>query len=385
MKNVKQTLDVSVLVPTYNESQNILAMLGSIEKNLPKEMVTETIVIDDNSPDGTGKIVDEHIKNRKNDTNHRIEVIHRETKKGLSSAILEGIQRSHGRLIVVMDSDFSHPPQIISRIVDELNQSDHDIVIASRYIKGGAIRKWPFRRKLMSKTATKISKSSLGLDVSDPLSGFFGLKRNIIQEKDLDAIGYKMLLEILVKTKGVSVKEIPYTFTNRKLGSSKLSLMTIADYIKSVWKLYLYGKSVKEQEKRVLIRFLSKAWRFYTVGASGLVLNYFIIWLFSDWIDFWYLHANIVGIAFSMTSNFVLNKRWTFEDRDFSARKFFMQYGKFVGFSSLGAMIQIGLVFYLVEGHQISYSLALIIAVLAGAFGNFSLNKRWTFNEKFWS
>ena len=385
MENQRESLDLSIILPTYNESRNILQMLKTIEENLPKELITETIVVDDDSPDLTGEIVQNYIKNRKKDANHRIEIFQRKTKRGLSSAILEGIKHSHGESILVMDSDFSHPPQIISKIIDELNHSKHDIVIASRYVKGGAISQWPYKRKVMSKVATKISKSSLGINLSDPLSGFFAFKHSIIHGINFDAIGYKMLLEMLVKTKGVSVKEIPYTFTDRKSGSSKLNLVTITDFIKSVWMLYLYGKAVKEQEKRLSVRFLSKAGRFYSVGASGLAVNYLITFLFSSGtIDFWYLHANVVGIIFSMTSNFILNKWWTFEDRDFTPRKFIVQFIKFMGFSSLGALIQLEIIFLLIEGYQMFYPLALILGVLAGAFGNFCLNKKLTFHEKVW-
>ncbi len=385
MEKRRSALDVSVIVPTYNESQNILSILKSIEINLSKELNAEIIVVDDNSPDGTGQIVDNHIKNKTNFFNNSIKIIHRKNKRGLGSAILEGIQNSHGKLIVVMDSDFSHPPQIINKIIEELTQFNYDIVIASRYVKGSVIRQWPYRRKIISKVATKISKSSLRINVSDPLSGFFAFKRDIIHGINFDAIGYKMLLEMLIKTNGASIKEIPYTFTDRKSGSSKLSLITITDYIKSVWKLYLYGKSREEKEKRNSVHFLSKAGRFYSVGTSGLVINYLITLLFSSEIlNFWYLHANVIGILVSMTSNFILNKWWTFEDGDFIPRKFFMQFGKFVGFSSLGAIIQLEIVFLLVEGYQMIYPLALIFGVLAAAFGNFSLNKKFTFHEKFW-
>jgi len=195
-----------------------------------------------------------------------------------------------------------------------------------------------------------------------------------------------MLLEILVKTRGVVVKEIPYTFTDRKFGSSKVSLHIANDYAKSVWKLYRYGKSVKKQEKRNSVRFLSKAARFFTVGASGLGINYLISLLFTGgFSDFWYLHANLVGIIASITSNFILNKYWTFEDRDFSAKKTIEQFGKFAGFSSVGALIQLIMVFSLVENYQTMYPLALVIAVITGAFSNFLLNKKWTFKEKIWS
>jgi len=101
--------------------------------------------------------------------------------------------------------------------------------------------------------------------------------------------------------------------------------------------------------------------------------------------DMWYLHANIIGIIASITTNFVLNKYWTFEDKDFSTKKTLSQYGKFVGFSSLGALVQLGMVFSLVEASQIAYPIALTLAVFTAAFGNFIFNKKWTFKEKLWN
>ncbi|MEX0656141.1 MAG: glycosyltransferase family 2 protein [Nitrosopumilaceae archaeon] len=373
---------VSIIVPTYNESQNILSILKSIEENLPKNNSVETIVVDDNSPDGTGNIVEEYIKTVKKMTGYTVGVIRRKAKEGLSSAILKGIEGAKGQTIVVMDSDRSHPPDIIPKMVDTLANSECDIVVASRYVKGGSVSGWSVKRKLISKIATKIAQQGLGVGQKDPLSGFFAFKRNILDGLKLDAIGYKMLLEILVKTKGVRVKEIPYTFTNRIQGESKLGTSIIFDYIRSVWKLYRYGALQRKQEKRVSVRFLSKAARFYTVGASGLAVNYLMSLLFATEIaSLWYLHANIIGIISSMTTNFVLNKIWTFEDRDFAPRRALVQYGKFVGFSSVGALVQLGLVFYLVENYSLMYPQALILAVIAAAFGNFILNKKLTFKE----
>lgn len=376
---------VSIIVPTYNESQNILSILKSIEDNLPKNSPVETIVVDDNSPDGTGNIVEEYIKTVKKATDYTVGVIRRKAKEGLSSAILKGIEGANGQTIVVMDSDHSHPPDIIPKMVDTLANSECDIVVASRYVKGGSVSGWSVKRKLISKVATKIAQQGLGVGQKDPLSGFFAFKRNILDGLKLDAIGYKMLLEILVKTKGVRVKEIPYTFTNRMQGESKLGTSTVFDYLRSVWKLYRYGTLQRKQEKRISIRFLSKAARFYTVGAFGLAVNYLISLVFATGItSFWYLHANLIGIIASMTTNFVLNKTWTFEDRDFTPRRTLIQYGKFIGFSSIGALVQLGLVFYLVENYRLMYPQALILAVIAAAFGNFILNKKWTFKENVW-
>jgi dolichol-phosphate mannosyltransferase len=374
---------VSIIIPTYNESRNIIGVLDTISKNLPKNLLTQAIVVDDNSPDGTGKVVEDYLKNLKKITNYTIEIIHRKTKDGLGSAILKGIQQAKGDMIVVMDSDFSHPPQIIPKLIESIKKYQCDIAVASRYINGGKIQGWSLKRKLMSKFATLIAKKGLGIDTKDPMSGFFAFKRNIIKELNIDAIGYKILLEILVKTKGVNIKEIPYTFQDREIGSSKLGITTIIDYYKSVWKLYRYGKPLENQEKRSSVKFLSKAARFYTVGATGFAVNYLISLLFAGGIsDMWYLHANVIGIIASITTNFILNKVWTFEDRDFRIKKTTYQYGKFVMFSSLGALVQLGMVYFLVDSIEILYPLALILAVMTAAFGNFVLNKKWTFKEK---
>ena len=387
MANIKQSqAQVSVIIPTYNESENIIQVLKSIGEHLPKDVEIEAIVVDDNSPDGTGKVVEDYIADTRNEAGYSIDIIHRETKSGLSSAILDGIQHSSAETIVVMDSDFSHPPKIIPQLVEEIKTSGYDIAIASRYTEGGEVSGWSTKRKLISKGATGIAKAGLGVNESDPMSGFFAFKRKILEGIKFDAIGYKMLLEILVKTKGAKVKEIPYTFTDRARGSSKLDSSTMFDFVTSVWKLYRYGHATKVSDTRTSVRFISKAGRFYTVGASGLLVNYVVSLLLADSVvNFWYIHATVIGIAVSMTSNFILNKIWTFEDRNFEAKKTLGQYGKFVGFSSLGALIQLGMVYVLVDNYQITYPLALIIAVIIAASSNFILNKKWTFKEKVWS
>jgi len=374
---------VSIIIPTYNESENILKILHSIAEIIPKSIPTQTIVVDDNSPDGTGKIVEDYLKNVKKMADNTIEVIHRKTKDGLGSAILKGIQQAKGDTIVVMDCDFSHPPQIIPKLLESIKKYQYDIAVASRYIKGGNIQGWSLKRKLMSKFATLIAKKGLGINTKDPMSGFFAFKKNIINGLNIDAIGYKILLEILVKTKDVTIKEVPYTFQDRKLGSSKLGIKTIFDYYKSVWKLYRYGKPLEEQEKRSSVKFLSKAARFYTVGASGFIVNYLVSLLFAGGIsDMWYLHANVIGIVASITTNFVFNKAWTFGDKDFGLKRTISQYGKFAMFSSLGALVQLGMVYFLVDNANVTYPVALILAVMAAAFGNFILNKKFTFKER---
>ncbi len=376
--------EVSIVIPTYNESENIKGILHLIKEHLPKNTMVEAIVVDDNSPDGTGKIAEDYFRSLKEKTLYTISVINRKTKEGLSSAILNGIEQAKGKIVVVMDSDFSHPPQLIPKLVEVLKQSKTDIVVASRYLNEGNIQGWSLKRKIISKIGTMIAKKGLGIKQSDPMSGFFAFNKDVVKGINFDAIGYKLLLEMIVKAKGVSIKEIPYTFLDRQNGKSKLGIKTILEFGCAVWKLYRHGKSEQKNEKRTSVKFVSKAARFFSVGASGLGVNYIMSILFSSSLDMWYLHATILGIMFSITSNFVLNKYWTFEDRDFAVKRTIIQYGKFAGFSSIGALVQLGMVYYLVDELTVSYPIALVLAVATAAFSNFILNKKWTFKEKVW-
>jgi dolichol-phosphate mannosyltransferase len=401
-----KAVDLSVIVPTYNESENILHLLRSIIKNIPSSLVSEIIVVDDNSPDRTGEIVEtyslELLDNLVNVANNKpdlsqcsIKVLHRAEKKGLIPAILEGISYSKGRYILVMDADFSHSPERIPEMVAELEDSGIDMVVASRYMKGGSIIGWPLRRRLISKGAVKIAKYGLPIqkEVEDPMSGFFALKRHIIEGIKIEGEGYKILLEILVKSKDIRVKEIPYMFTDRRAGKSKLDKGVMLNYVKAVYHLYRYGQKsakatsrLKREEKRKSVLFFSKAGRFYTVGASGLLLNYFVsVFLTNSQIaNLGYIQATIVGIIVSNISNFFLNKAWTFEDRDFSLKKTLRQYGLFAAITAGGAIIQLTSL-YLFLGSGLQYEISLVLAVALASVSNFLLNKRWTFGEKIWA
>lgn len=407
----KRVANLSIIIPTYNESENIIDLLSRITKlfSFSSSLTPEIIVVDDNSPDDTGRLVEYYSKHNMGFRNLHpsqldnigseyeacsVRVIHRSHKTGLVSAILEGIKSSIGQYILVMDADFSHSPELIPKMIHELENPDIDIVVASRYTMGGSIVGWPFKRRLISKGAVKIAKYGLPIkkDVKDPMSGFFALKRQVIQDIKIDSAGYKILLEILVKANNARVKEIPYTFTDRKAGKSKLDRAVILDYIKAIYHLYRYGqKSIKTQakstsaERRRSVLFLSKAGRFYTVGASGLLLNYLVSVLLAHNpnAQFGYLQSTIVGILMSNISNFVLNKLWTFEEKDFALKKTLKQYAFFAGISSGGAAIQLGSLYLFLQS-GFSYEVSLITAVALASISNFLLNKKWTFGEKIW-
>src|SRR5215217_8651406 len=407
-----QMPNLSIIIPTYNESENILKLIDSIKKNIPSDIITEIIVVDDNSPDGTGKIVENYIHNdistdaslqqkqqfhsKVDNQNCLVRVIHRKYKTGLISAILEGIESSKGENILIMDADFSHPPETIPLLIEELRQDPNCIVIGSRYINRGSIVGWPFKRRLISRGAAKIARHGLKVrNVTDPMSGFFAFPRHVIKNIQFDTKGFKILLEILVKSRDIKVKEVPYTFHDRKSGQSKMNFNVILDYAGAVWQLYRYGHKSKrgtqkkEEEKHKSALFISKASRFYTVAASGLLINYLVSFMLANNVAYsvkslsnlWYLQASIIGIIISITSNFFLNKIWTFEDRDLSVVKTLKQYCSFVGISVIGAAIQLLLLYLLVVEYGLQYKISLILAIVVASISNFLLTKKWTFQE----
>ena len=395
---------VSIVIPTFNESMNIKDLLNQIQAHIPAETTVEIIIVDDNSPDGTGHIVEKYIKEKMNSHNFNIKtesrsinnlnknisikVIHRKEKAGLIAALISGIGSSRGQNVLIMDADFSHPPEVINRMISELKKQPNCIIVGSRYVRGGAINGMPFKRFLLSVGANFIARHGLSLkNVYDPMSGFFAFPKHALEDVEFNTNGFKILLEILIKKKkDVCVKEIPYTFKDRKYGQSKLNLSTIFDYLKAVWKLYRYGRKSRRQdtqsEKRRSVRFISKAARFYTVGASGVVLNYLVSILLSNG-SLGYLQATAIGIAVSVTTNFLLNKFWTFEDKNVEASRFIKQYGMFIGCSSLGILIQF-LSIYLLSESGMSYDISLLLGVSIASVSNFLFNKKLTFKENIW-
>jgi dolichol-phosphate mannosyltransferase len=397
----------SIVIPTYNESENILRLISEIEKNLPTNDFTEIIVVDDNSPDGTGKLVEDFItkegikakeKNSSHTKNHILKVVHRTGKEGLIPAILDGVRQSSGTNVLIMDADFSHPPEVIPKIMSELKRNPNSIVIGSRYIEGGKVVGWPARRKILSKGASTLARLGLNVKtVKDPMSGLFALPRELIQNISIATKGYKILLEILVKNKEIPVIEVPYTFTDRQSGKSKMSYNVIVNYAEAIWQLYQHGQKsdlvkISEQVNKRSVQFISKVGRYYTIGISGLIINYIVSFLLANDVansirllsNVWYLEASIIGAVISSTSNFFLNKYWTFEDKRFEVRSTARQYLSFMSMSAIGLIIQISLLYYMVENF-VPYRISLIVAIAVATTINFILNKKFTFKEKVWA
>ena len=220
---------ISLIIPTYNERENVTSLVARIEKIVKQKH--EIIFVDDNSPDGTAAVIHAIVKNNKN-----VRLVTRKEKAGLASAVLAGFKASQGSIIVVMDADLSHPMVIVPQLVEEIEKGA-DIVVAGRYIKGGGTKSWPIHRKIISSGATAIAKIVLSIDISDPLSGFFAVKRSCFEKMRFRIKGYKILLNVLTDNRKAVVKEVPFVFEDRKTGKSKLSLNEIVFFIKDVKQL----------------------------------------------------------------------------------------------------------------------------------------------------
>lgn len=216
----------TVILPTYNEAKTLELLI----RELSMQANLRIIVVDDNSPDGTGEIADRLAKK------FPVSVIHRPTKMGLSSAVAAGFSQAKTEVIGVMDADLSHPPQLIQKLIKSLQEAD--IAIGSRYIRGGEVETWTIYRKMVSRLATAMARPLTS--VKDSMSGCFFLKKRVIKNIRFSSQGYKILLELLVKGEYKKTIEIPYTFRTREVGQSKLGPKEYWRYLKDLIKLYIH-------------------------------------------------------------------------------------------------------------------------------------------------
>lgn len=223
---------ISLVIPTFNEAENIPIIVDTIFNILKhKGLDGEVIIVDDDSPDGTWEIA-ESLK-----TVYNVKVLRRLDKRGLSSAVIDGFKMASGDIIGVMDADMSHPPEKIPELLEPIISNKSDIVIGSRYVEGGRIENWPLGRKLSSRIATLAVR---GLTrVRDPMSGFFFFRQGVIEGIELSSKGFKIGLQIIVKGKYNNTTEVPINFRDRKHGHSKLGFSVVLYDLLLVSKLYL--------------------------------------------------------------------------------------------------------------------------------------------------
>jgi len=284
---------ISVIVPTYNEKENLGRLVEKVFEAL-EGVDFEVVVVDDNSPDGTGQLADQIASKRSN-----VKVVHRPGKLGLGTAILDGVKASEGEFVSVIDADLQHPPELLKTMLEKALEG-YDIVIASRYVVGGMVEGWSFTRRMISKGALWLSHILLPKtrSVKDTQSGYFIFKKGVVDGVRFNAKGFKVLIEILVKGKYEKVVEVPYTFKPREAGESKMRLNEIFNYLMQVIQLSNY-----------------RTFKFMAVGISGVFVNLGTLWYLVSFLSISELVAGVVAIELSILSNFLLNDFWTFKDR----------------------------------------------------------------------
>ncbi len=225
---------VSVLLPTYNERDTLPELVARLAQTLGADH--EVVVVDDASPDGTAEVA------RGLARTHPVRVVRRPTKLGLASAVVEGARAARGAVVVVMDADLSHPPEVVPALVGAI-EGGADLAVGSRYVPGGGVDRWPVYRRWMSRLAVWLARAWLGQQVRDPVSGFFAVRRERLAAATLEGVGYKVLLALLAGNRGARVVEIPYTFTDRRGGRSKLGAREVWNYLRLLWRLRTAARS----------------------------------------------------------------------------------------------------------------------------------------------
>ncbi|MBM3465763.1 MAG: polyprenol monophosphomannose synthase [Armatimonadetes bacterium] len=224
---------VSVVIPTYNEKDGIRELVEAIfAQTRGAGIDAEVVIVDDNSPDGTGQAA-EDLK-----LHYPVQVVHRAGKLGLSSAVIDGWKAARGEIVGVMDADLSHDPAAIPALVRAIENDGCQLAVGSRYTSGGGIKQWPLARLIISKTAVWMA--SPLTPIRDITSGYFFVRREVVDGVQLNPIGFKIGLETFVKGRYRTFIEVPYTFTNRVAGKSKLGLGEIWLYLVQLADLIRY-------------------------------------------------------------------------------------------------------------------------------------------------
>lgn len=380
---------ISIIVPTYNERENLAKLVDLIDKSI-NGIEYEIVVVDDDSPDGTWKLATE-LANR-----YPIRVIRRINERGLSTAVIEGFKQAKGDILVVMDADLQHPPEVIPRLVKPILEGKADLVIGSRYVRGGGVKEWGFIRKLVSKGAIFLAHMALPnlRGIKDPMSGFFAVKKNVIDGVELKPIGYKILLEILVKGKAGRIMEVPYIFGERAGGESKLGKKQIIDYVKHLWRLSIWTGDLWRIFKYVivglsglfvnigLLYFLVETGfmkQFLTLDSIESILNMFRMGVTDKVIK---LIAGAISVEVSIIWNYIWNNVWTFRDRKLKGRDFLKGLIKFNTVSLGGLAINLFVYSLLMFLFNVYYIYSQIVAVFVAFAWNFIVNDIWTWRVR---
>jgi dolichol-phosphate mannosyltransferase len=357
---------LSIIVPTFNEQDNVHELVQRVDRCLPG-IDWEIVFVDDDSVDGTLKVL--HDASR---ADPRVRYLQRIGRRGLASAVVEGILSTSAPYVAVMDADLQHDESKLAEMLRRLEASNCDIVIGSRYVESGGTGDWSERRRLISDVATRVTRLVLRTTVSDPMSGFFMLRREAFNGsvRRLSSMGYKILLDILVSAqRPLVVAEIPYVFRSRQHGESKLDSAVTWEFL-----MLLLDKTVG---RVVPGRFVM----FTLVGGLGVFVHMLVLAVANRGLDVAFLTSQLTATTAAMTFNFFANNLLTYRDKRL---KGFWQLTRgllsFYAVCGLGAVSNVGIATVLFQ-EDYSWWLSGLAGILVGAVWNYAASSMFTWRK----
>jgi dolichol-phosphate mannosyltransferase len=363
---VPQPLSVSLIVPTFNEAENIEELLHRAHRTIAAlTSQFEILVVDDSSTDSTVALARAVAV-----TYPRVQVIERQGKRDLACSVMDGWNASTGEVLAVIDADLQHPPEMLSSLLNLIAATGADVGVASRHIPGGGVSDWKLHRRIVSWCATVMAGFLIpGVlrMVRDPMSGFFAVRNRVVAGGLFRPTGYKILLEVLARAQYESVVEVPYVFEERKRGASKLGAKQVRQYLHHLARL-----SLETGEAQLLARYIA-------VGASGIAVNALISQVIGGpW-------GQGAGFEVSVLSNFLLNEHWTFrgKSRHLAMKQPVLgRLGSFQLISLASLVLNLGLSAVLANVLNISAQTASLSGIVAAGLTNFFANAHLTWS--FW-
>ncbi|MGH2405567.1 MAG: glycosyltransferase [bacterium] len=359
---------LSVVIPTRNERANIRPLLAVMQTALAG--IDYEIVFVDDSTDGTEQVLAAVAA-----ANPGVSMVHRPQgrgSRGLASAVVAGFARSRGEVIGVCDADLQHPPGTLAILARRLAETDADIVIASRYLPGGGSPGLAPWRKVVSYLTRLLAWALLraARRSSDPLSGLFVVRRPVIEGVTFRPVGFKILLEILVRGRYRRIAEVPYVFDERAAGRTKA---TLRQGLVLLHHLMMLAASSPAD---------ARLWKFLMVGASGLLVNNAAFWTLTQRLSVHYFYAGVVAGLLATGSNFLLNNAFTWADRrDQAVSGFLQRMGRYYAATWAGMLVYLALLRVLVHVGLVPM-LANLIAVGIGGMLNYLMHNLWTWRQQ---
>ncbi|QIK79292.1 glycosyltransferase family 2 protein [Sphingomonas piscis] len=357
-------LEVAVVVPTLNEVGNVEALIANLSLVLAGRG-WEVVFVDDNSSDGTSGL----IRSIGRDLRH-VRVVERVGRRGLSSAVIEGILATAAPTVVVMDGDLQHDAGILPQLIDAVTLDGADIAIGTRYNQGGTVGDWDAGRARMSRLATRLGQVALGTNVSDPMSGFFAVDRTAFERSlpKLSGIGFKILLDLLASSPTtLRVAEVPYSFGKRVAGESKLGARVLAEYAELI-------------AEKSIGRFVPvRMFKFLFVGGLGVFVHLGVLTTALH-AGYSFLAAQTAAVMIAIASNFFLNNSFTYADRKLRGWKVIPGLASFYAISAAGAVANIGIGNWM-AGQDERWWVAGMAGVIVGAVWNFAMSGSVTWRK----